>query len=270
MTRPWSEYEGKKAIVTGAASGMGAATTKLLVEGGAEVYALDIKQVEIEGVKAALECNLLDQASIDAAIEAVGDNIDCVFGCAGLPTGFSWADTLTVNFFASRYFIEKLLPKTNKGGAIATISSLTLGWEMQFATISEALANKTIEEGRAWVDNIGDRWPEPYSFSKYCLTAWTILEAPRFMEEYGVRLNTLGPGVTESPMLASFRATSAENMDSQPNPAGRWSTPEEQAHAMMFLNSPLASYLNGVALPNDGGMHAALLSGGLKAAAQSQ
>lgn len=268
MTRSWSEYEGLKTVVTGAASGMGAATTKLLLEAGANVYALDLQPVEAEGVTSSIICNLLDQSSIDAAIESIGTDVDAIFSCAGMPTGCSWEDTLTVNFFAPRYFIEKMLPRMKKGGAIATIASLTLGWERQFATINEALQTTSIDEGRAWVKNIGDRWPEPYSFSKYCQAAWTTLEAGPVMEQYGVRLNTLGPGVTSSPMLASFRETSAENMDAQPNPMGRWSTPEEQGHAMMFLNSPLASYLVGVALANDGGLEAGLKSQGVKASLQ--
>ena len=173
MTRSWSEYEGLKTVVTGAASGMGAETTRLLIESGARVYALDLNPVEAEGVTSSIVCNLLDQSSIDAAIESIGGDVDAIFSCAGMPTGCSWEDTLTVNFFAPRYFVEKMLPKMNKGGAVATIASLTLGWERQFATINEALETESIEEGRAWVKNIGDRWPEPYSFSKYCQAAWT-------------------------------------------------------------------------------------------------
>ena len=138
MTRAWSEYEGLKTVVTGAASGMGAETTRLLIEGGARVYALDLKPVEAEGVASSIICNLLDQSSIDAAIESIGGDVDAIFSCAGMPTGCSWEDTLTVNFFAPRYFIEKMLPKMKKGGAVATIASLTLGWERQFATINEA------------------------------------------------------------------------------------------------------------------------------------
>ncbi len=266
MSGSWGEYEGKKVVVIGCATGMGAATVELLVKAGAEVHAFDVKPVEIAGIKSSNQCNLLDQESIDAAIELMGGNIDALFSCAGLPTGFPWDDTLTVNFFGPRYLIEKILPKMNKGGAIATIASLTLGWERQLGTINEALSTTTIAEGRAWVDKVGDRWPEPYSFSKYCLAAWTTFESPRMMEEYGVRLNSLGPGITSSPMLDSFRETSAETMDAQPNPIGRWSAPEEQAQAMMFLNSPLATYLVGAVLPNDGGLHAALLGNALKSA----
>jgi NAD(P)-dependent dehydrogenase (short-subunit alcohol dehydrogenase family) len=270
MAGSWGEYEGKKTVIVGCATGMGAATAQLLVAAGAEVHPFDVKPVELAGLASSHTINLMEQASIDAAIELMGDGIDALFSCAGLPTGFSWADTLTVNFFGPRYMIDKLLPKMNSGGAIATIASLTLGWERQVATINEALSTSTIEEGRAWVDNIGDRWPDPYSFSKYCLAAWTTFECQRMMEDHGVRLNTLGPGVTSSPMLASFRETSAENMDKQPNPIGRWSTPQEQGQAMMFLNSPNASYLTGAILPNDGGLHAALLAGAMKAALEGE
>lgn len=270
MAQSWGEYEGKKAVVVGCATGMGAATVELLLDAGAEVHAFDVKPVENTRLASSHSLDLLDQGSIDAGIAKMGNDIDAVFSCAGLPTGFPWDDTLTVNFFGPRYLIEQLLPNIKQGGAVATIASLTLGWERQIATLQEALATKNIAEGRAWVENIGDRWPEPYSFSKYCLAAWTTFNAPQFVEQYGVRLNSLGPGVTESPMLASFRATSAENMDAQPNPIGRWSSAEEQAQAIMFLNSPNASYLVGALLANDGGLQSALLSQGLQAALNAQ
>lgn len=266
MTQSWGEYKGKKAVVVGCATGMGAATVRLLLDAGAEVHAFDIKAVEVDGLKSSHVCNLLDKESIDQAIELMGDGIDALFSCAGLPTSFPWDDTLTVNFFGPRYMIEKLLPKIKRGGAVATIASLTLGWEQQVAIVSEALATTSIDEGRAWVKNVGDRYPDPYSFSKYCLAAWTTFECGRFMQEHGVRLNSLGPGITSSPMLAVFQETSGDNLENLPNPIGRYSTPEEQAHAMMFLNSPNASYLVGAVLPNDGGLHAGLLAHGLRAA----
>lgn len=265
MSRSWSEYKGLKVVIIGAATGMGAATCQLLVDGGADVYAFDVKPVEIKGIKQSQICNLLDQQSIDEAIAAAGDNIDCLFYCAGLGTGFSWANTLTVNFFAMRYVIENLLPKMNKGGAIATIASLMLGWEQQVAMLSEILATKTIEEGREWAEKNTERWADPYHLSKITMAAWVTFEAPRIMQDFGVRLNTLGPGVTESPMLSTFQASSGETLKKQPNPIGRYSAPEEQAQAMMFLNSPLASYLVGALIHNDGGLCAALLGGALKA-----
>ena len=245
---------------------MGAATCQLLAEGGAKVHAFDISPVEQAGIEHFQKCDLLDQASIDETVAASGGGIDSLFYCAGLGTGQSWADTLTVNFLAARYLIEGMMPKIKKGGAVATIASLMLGWEAQTTMLSEILATKTISEGRAWAEENADsgRWPEPYSLSKYTMAAWVIFESPRFMEDYGVRLNTLGPGVTESPMLKSFLATSGERIKSQPNPIGRFSTPEEQGHAMMFLNSPLSSYLVGALLHNDGGLYAALLGNGLK------
>lgn len=264
MTASWAEYDGKKTVVVGCATGMGAATVRLLLDAGAEVHAFDVKSVDKPGLASSHVCDLLDRESIDQSVERIGDGVDAFFSCAGLPTGCPWADTLTVNFFAPRYMIEQLLPRMTRGGAIATIASLTLGWERQIALLSEALATTSIEEGRTWAATIGDRAADPYNLSKLCLAAWTTFECFRVANDLGVRLNTLGPGMTETPMLASFLASSAENMGKLPNPLGRYSTPEEQAHALMFLNSPNAGYLVGAVLPNDGGLHASLLAGALR------
>ena len=58
-------YEGKRVIVTGAASGMGAATARILVELGAEVHAIDIKKPDIAGLASFTECDLREPAQID-------------------------------------------------------------------------------------------------------------------------------------------------------------------------------------------------------------
>ena len=102
-------YEGKHVLVTGAASGMGEATARLLVELGARVTALDVKTVEVDGVESRT-VDLRDTASIDAAIEGIGP-VDAVFSVAGLPgPPFSDLDTLKVNFLGARHLVEALVP----------------------------------------------------------------------------------------------------------------------------------------------------------------
>ena len=81
--RPFS-YDGKRVIVTGAASGMGAATVALLAAAGAETYALDVAPVD-GPVARAFETDCGDPASIDAALDAIGAPVHCVFNVAGVP-----------------------------------------------------------------------------------------------------------------------------------------------------------------------------------------
>ena len=78
-------YEGKKVLVTGAASGMGAATASILSELGAEVHGLDIQDGN-GSLDNFHRCDLGDPEAIDSVVEAVGGPIDSLFNCAGLPT----------------------------------------------------------------------------------------------------------------------------------------------------------------------------------------
>ncbi len=262
MTCDWSEYQGKNVVVTGAASGMGAAVTRLLKDAGANITAWDIKEADETGLTMQ-RCDLTSLDSIETALDALDDPIDCFFGCAGLPQTFPAPDVVTVNFLANRHIIERLVPKMAKDGAMATIASLPLGWMENFALISQCLATSSFREGRQWVEAHVEDIGDPYVFSKHALVAYTTLESPRIMAQ-GVRLNTLCPGKTDTPMLEDFRKAVPEALDMLPMPMGRDSTPEEQAHAMLFLNSPRASYVTGAALCSDGGAAAALLGGALQ------
>ena len=77
-------YQGKCVVVTGAASGMGAAAARTLVELGAEVHALDVKPIEAP-VKQSVPCDLSKAESIDAAVAKLPARVDRLFNCAGLP-----------------------------------------------------------------------------------------------------------------------------------------------------------------------------------------
>ncbi len=91
-------YDGASVVVTGAASGMGAAAAQILVDLGARVTALDIKPTTVP-VTRSLEVDLRDRAAIEAAAAAVDGPVDGLFSCAGLPgPPFSELDTMTVNF----------------------------------------------------------------------------------------------------------------------------------------------------------------------------
>lgn len=125
-------YQGKTCVVTGAASGMGKATCELLIELGAEVYALDRNIVELPGSKAFLTCDLSSKQSIDEAFTAIPSHIDCFFGVAGLSGAKTdyWT-TFTVNFIANKYITDTHLDKRMAaGGAIVYVTSTGgLMWE---------------------------------------------------------------------------------------------------------------------------------------------
>ncbi|MDO8671711.1 MAG: SDR family NAD(P)-dependent oxidoreductase, partial [Dehalococcoidia bacterium] len=118
-------YAGKRVIVDGAASGMGQAAANVLVDLGAEVYALDWKRVTVPGIKQYIQCDLRDKASIDAALAQVPGKVDSLFCCAGLPgKPFPEFDVFMVNFVGHRHLIESMIPRMNEGSAISIISSV--------------------------------------------------------------------------------------------------------------------------------------------------
>ncbi|MBF4191991.1 dehydrogenase [Mycolicibacterium phlei] len=95
-------YAGKSVVVTGAASGMGEATARILVDLGAKVTALDIKPTTVD-VAASHHIDLRDRASIEEVAAAIEGPVDGLFSCAGLPgPPFSEWDTILVNFVGAR------------------------------------------------------------------------------------------------------------------------------------------------------------------------
>lgn len=121
-------YDGKRTIVTGAASGMGAETARLVLERGGEVYALDINEPTVPVTKF-LRTDLsdpasIDAASIDAAVESIGGPVHALFNCAGLPNTFPGQQVFAVNFLGHRHLTERVLPLMPPGSAVATVSSV--------------------------------------------------------------------------------------------------------------------------------------------------
>src|SRR5262245_25114319 len=146
-------YEGKRVIVSGAASGMGAATAELLVELGAEVHALDIKKPDVTGLASYTETDLREPEQIDAAVAKIGKIVDSLFNCAGLPNTFSNLDVMLVNFCGLRHLTETVVPNLIEGGAIASIASAAgIGWLMNMDVLGSLLATPDFASAKAWCE----------------------------------------------------------------------------------------------------------------------
>jgi NAD(P)-dependent dehydrogenase (short-subunit alcohol dehydrogenase family) len=99
--------------------------------------------------------------------------------------------------------------------------------------------------------------PDAYVFSKMALNLYTLRRAPA-MARRGVRINAVCPGNTITPMTGEFiKRFGEETLSRFSATAGTSATPEQQAAVIVFLASPLASYINGVLLEVDGGFSAA-------------
>ncbi len=100
-------YDGKRVVVVGAATGMGNAAARLLVDAGAEVVAMDFAPMDIDGIAGAITVNLADKASIDAAVDECGGRVDALFSCAGVADGTPGIEK--INFLGHRHMINQML-----------------------------------------------------------------------------------------------------------------------------------------------------------------
>lgn len=254
-------YRGKRVVVSGCFSGMGHATAKMLLDLGAEVHGLDFKECDLP-LASFSNVDLRDAASIEAAAGKIEGKVDALFNCAGLPNTFPALDVMKVNFIGLRHLTQQILPKMGPGGAIANIASTGgLGWSRRIPDNMKFVTTQGWDAALAWCEENAETVAEGYAFSKENVIVWTQFMGAQLIKQ-GIRINCTLPSPTETPMMKSFHEASGKDVvDAAAEPMGRYSTPEEQAGGLVLLNSDLASIINGVVLPVDGGFMGALATG---------
>ena len=127
--------------------------------------------------------------------------------------------------------------------------------------VAGLIATPGYAEARAWCEEHAGLVGEGYLLSKQAIIVWT-LHAALDLAPRGIRVNSTSPGPTQTPMMPSFEAYMGKDfMDRFPKPlGGRNSTPEEQGHLVVFLNSDAASYITGTNIYADGGFTAGMLT----------
>lgn len=256
-------YKGKRVIVSGCFSGMGEATAKMLVDLGAEVHGFDFKESSVP-MASFTRIDLRDPATIEAAVAKVGGKVDALFNCAGLPGGggFPPMDTMKVNFLGTRHLTEQVIPLMSEKGAIVSIASTGgLGWSRRIPVHMQLLATRGFQAGLEWCEANMDQVSEGYAFSKEAVIVWTQFMGAQLIKK-GIRINCSLPSPTQTPMMATFHATSGKDVvDAAAEPLGRYTTPEEQAGPLILINSDLAGVVNGIVMPVDGGFMGGLATG---------
>ena len=270
MLRDRWGYCNKVCVVTGAASGIGKATAELLVELGAQVYALDLRQAPADGLARSIQVNLSDRDSIDAAFAQIPDKIDCFFGVAGA-TGHStdYITTFHINFTCNQYMVRKhLLERMSEGGSICFITSTAgLRWERE----DKLKLSTPVVTARSWdeVDTIlADRGvkdisgKQAYAPSKRALNHLAAVLAVELGSKK-IRVNAVLPGSTETGMTADFVSSlgSKERLVQYTGFAQRLAAPEEMAGPLVFLGSGMASYISGVHLVVDYALNTNIILG---------
>lgn len=253
-------YDGKRVVVTGCASGIGAHAAQQLTELGALVIGLDVRR-PAGAVEEFIALDLSDRASIEQAAAEVagkaGGHIDALFNIAGVSSGIG--DPLrvvSINFLGTRHFTEALIPLMPPGSGIANVSSLAASAYRQNAAVTAGLvATVSIEEGIDWCAAHHDavRDGGGYRLAKEAIILYGMANVAALGGK-GIRINCTAPGVTDTPILDQLRSAYGQGfLDSFHTPLGRAAEPGEQAAVLVFLNSAAASYITGQVIWVDGG-----------------
>ena len=239
----------KVAVITGGSSGIGLATAQRFAAEGAYVFIIGRRQAELDKAKALIGKNVTavqgdvtkadDLDRIAAAVRSEKGIVDIIVSSAGI-TEQGYIDSIKPDHFdkvfnlngrAPVFLVNKLLPLMTRGGSIILVSSA--------------------------MHVMGIPGHTAYAASKAALRSYARTWAAEFKDR-GIRVNTLSPGVTDTPMLDSQSSglgrESLVKMYLSMIPLGRLGRAEEVANAALFLASDESSYMTGADLMSDGGI----------------
>jgi 3-oxoacyl-[acyl-carrier protein] reductase len=246
---------GKVAIVTGAASGMGRATAHLFADEGAKVAVVDIGQARVDSVVAEIHgahgsaaargwvCDVSDHGAIHRLVDEVAAHfggIDILVNNAGISLPNSafqdedsyeanWDRTLAVNLTAHSRLVRAALPHLIASGAGRVVNIAS----------TEALVTAP--------------GMTAYAAAKAGVVGLTKSLAVE-LGKHGVNVNCVYPGPINTGMTAGINDKDKETYARRRVPLRRYGEPEEVAQMTLNLCLPASSFVNGAAVPVDGGM----------------
>jgi NAD(P)-dependent dehydrogenase (short-subunit alcohol dehydrogenase family) len=258
------DYTGKRVVVTGGATGIGAALIDLLRQHDVEhITVLDIKE-PTASVDSFIRTDLSDPASVDAALTALTGRIDVLFSNAGVAANAGVRTCMAVNVAASRRLADGLIDRIPEGGTIVFTASMAgNGWPAKLAEINALLDIEDWDEFLDWCEAHPEVVEDVYGFSKMCMQVY-VMRASYASIRRGVRINSICPAPVDTPLMADFRESMGDkvidwSVTVQGN--GRMAVATDIAPPLVFMGSDAASFINGVNLLVDAGFTAAMTTG---------
>ena len=248
-------FHGKTIVVTGASSGIGAETARLLRYAGAHVIGMDRNEpmLTLDGF---VKVDLSEQAAIDAAVRELPARVDHLCNVAGVP-GTAPVDLVArVNYLGLRHLSQRMLERMPAGGSIVNVSSI-LGAEYP-ARLEQHKALAAVpgfEGGLAWLARHPVAQETCYQYFKEALIVWSVAQSQKVFLERGVRMNCVAPGPVFTPILGDFVSMlGQERVSKDAHRMKRPALADEVAPVIAFLCSDAARWVSGVNLPVDGGL----------------
>jgi 2-keto-3-deoxy-L-fuconate dehydrogenase len=242
--------DGKVALVTGGANGIGAAIARELARAGAEVLVADVNLDAAEGLAGEIPCgravqmDVSEAASIGAALDQIS-TLDILVNNAGISMAADLASTSEEEF-------EQVMRVNVHGVYLVTRAMLPM----------LLMSHGSIVNIGSVAGLVGVKKRFAYSASKGAVMAMTRQIAVDYAKE--IRCNCIAPGTVQTPYVEGYlekyhkheKDKARQEMLAR-QPSGRLGTPEDIAGLVRFLCSREAEYINGVVLPIDGGLTAA-------------